>query len=297
MKVFFSVIIPVYNRKHLIKPVIDSVLNQTYTDFELLIIDDGSTDGTGEFISRQYTAPKIKYFFKANEERAAARNFGLQKANGNYAVFLDSDDLMENNYLSSLFDIIHTYPNQGLIAAKYDFIFPNGDKVASPIQPLKEGFYDFNFFLEGNILGCNFCVKLFDFEYKKFPPERELASMEDWLFLLLNTRQHPIFIKDIICVHMQQHEGRSMSQNQMVINARKKATDWILKNMTLSSSEKRKLKTWSHYFCGIHEYLDNNRKKAVNESIDVILLGGLKMKFILLFIKSIIGRKLIRNNQ
>ena len=295
MRVFFSVIIPVYNRKHLIKPVIDSVLNQSYSDFEVLIIDDGSTDHTGEFINRQYSESKIKYFYKVNEERAAARNFGLQKATGNYSVFLDSDDLMESHYLSTLFDIITTYPNQGLIAAKYDFIFPNGDQVPSPMQPLKEGLYDFDFFLQGNVLGCNICLKLFDFEHKKFPPERELASMEDWLFLLLNTRHQPIFIKDIICIHMQEHIGRSMAQNQMVIQARKKATEWILKNMSLSSSEQKKLKTWSYYFCGVHEYLENNRKKALKESINAIRLGGLKWEFFLLFFKSIIGRKLIRN--
>ena len=297
MQVFFSVIVPVYNRRHLIKPVIDSVLNQSYTDFELLLVDDGSTDNVGEFISGQYTDQRIKYFYKKNEERASARNFGLDKTSGNYAVFLDSDDLIESNYLSTLSDIIRTHPDQGMIATKYNFIFPNGDQVPSPMQPLKEGFYYFNFFLQGNVLGCNICLKLFDFDYKRFPPERELASMEDWLFLLLNTRHQPIFIKNIVCVHMQQHEGRSMAQNKVVIKARRNATEWVLKNISLSSSETKKLKTWSHYFCGVHEYLDGNKKKSIEESVQALRLGGLKGKFALLFIKSIVGRKLIRRNK
>jgi GalNAc5-diNAcBac-PP-undecaprenol beta-1,3-glucosyltransferase len=297
MRVFFSVIVPIYNRRHLIKPVIDSVLKQSYTDFELLLVDDGSTDNAGEFISGQYSDQRIKYFYKKNEERAAARNFGLDKASGNYGVFLDSDDLMESNYLSTLVDIIKSHPDQGMIATKYNFIFPNGDQAPSPMQPLKESFYDFNFFLKGNVLGCNICLKLFEFNYKRFPPERELAAMEDWLFLLLNTRLQPIFIKDIVCVHMQQHEGRSMAQNQVVIKARKNATEWVLKNMSLSNLETKKLKTWSHYFCGVHEYLDGNKKKSIGESVQVLRLGGLKGKFVLLFIKAIIGSKLIRRNK
>ncbi len=297
MRVFFSVIIPVYNRRHLIKPVIDSVLNQSYPAFELLLVDDGSTDNTGEFISSQFSDNRIKYFYKSNEERAAARNFGLDKASGNYAVFLDSDDLMESNYLATLTDIIKAHPDQGMIATKYNFIFPNGDEVSSPMQSLEEGFYDFNFFLQGNVLGSNICLKLFDFDYKRFPPERELASMEDWLFVLLNTSLQPIFIKDIICVHMQEHPGRSMTQNQVVIRARRNATEWVLKNMSLSNSEAKKLKTWSHYFCAVHEYLDGNKKKSIQESVQVLRLGGLEGKFVLLFIKTIIGSKLIRRNK
>lgn len=293
MHIFFSVIIPVYNRKHFIKRVIDSVLQQSYTHFELLIIDDGSSDGTGEYIAATYNDKRIKYFFKKNEERGAARNFGLEKAMGDYAVFMDSDDVMENFYLLVLSDIIKEHPGQDFLAAKYDFEFSDGRRAPSTIHTLKEGFYDFKFFLEGNVLACNFCIKIKDAAYKKFPPERELASMEDWLFVLLNTQTRPIFIKDIICVHMKEHEGRSMAQNELVIRARKKATEWIMKHMTLSNTEQKILKTWSHYFCGIHEYVENNKKQAINESLSAMRLGGFNPKFILLFFKSIIGRNLI----
>ena len=295
MQIFFSIIVPVYNRRNLVKTTIDSILAQTYKNFEVIIVDDGSTDNTGDYIKKEVAHPQIRYFYKKNEERAAARNFGLDKASGNYAVFLDSDDLMESNYLSTLADIIRTHPDQGMVATKYNFIFPDGDQVPSPMQPLKEGFYDFNFFLQGNVLGCNICLKLFDFDYKRFPPERELATMEDWLFLLLNTRLQPIFIKDIVCVHMQEHPDRSMAQNQVVIKARRNATEWVLKNMSLSNFEAKELRTWSHYFCGIHEYLDGNRKKGIGETVQALWFGGLKRKFALLFIKAIIGRKLIQN--
>jgi glycosyltransferase involved in cell wall biosynthesis len=295
MRIFFSVVIPVYNRKHLLKPVIDSVLNQAYSDFELLIVDDGSTDNTGEFIANNYNDPRIKYFYKDNEERGAARNFGLQKATGNYAVFLDSDDLMKANYLDTLLEIIKENPAHDFIAAKYNFLYPDGKEVPSPMQSLKEGFYDFNFFLRGNSLSCNFCIKLFGFNYYSFPIERELASMEDWLFVLLNTRNQPIFIKDKVCVHMQQHDDRSMLQNKKVIEARKKATDWALEKFELASSQVKELRTWTHYFCAVHQYLDGSRQQAIKEILSAIRLGGLKYKFIKVFVKAIIGRKLIKS--
>ena len=295
MKVFFSVIVPVYNRRSLLKPVIDSILQQTYRDFELVIVDDGSTDNTGEFITSEYNDQRIKYFFKVNEERGAARNFGIQKANGNYAVFLDSDDLMKTYYLATLAEVIKEHPDYGFIAAKYNFLYPDGKEIASAMQPLKEGFYDFNFFLRGNNLGCNFCIKLVGFNYYSFPPERELASMEDWLFVLLNTRNQPIFIKDKVCVHMQQHDDRSMLQNKKVIEARKNATEWALRKFELASSQVKELRTWTHYFCAVHQYLEANRREAIKEILHAIRLGGGKKKFIKVFAKAIIGRKLIKS--
>jgi len=294
MQVFFSVIIPVYNRKQLIKPVIDSVLKQSYSYFEVLIIDDGSSDNIEEFIAKEYTDERVKYFYKVNGERGAARNFGLEKAKGNYAVFLDSDDLMEGFYLSTLFEIIKEYPTQGFFAAKYNFILPNGKQVPSTINSLKEGFYDFKFFLQGNVLACNFCIKLFDFDYIKFPAERELASMEDWLFVLLNTKNNPIFIKDIVCVHMQEHEGRSMAQNNVVIKARRIATEWALKNMSLTTAEAKILITWSYYFCGVHEYLGGNTKEAMRGVLSAIRSGGVNKKFIMRLTKLLVGEKIIK---
>ncbi|HLF46080.1 MAG TPA: glycosyltransferase family 2 protein, partial [Chitinophagaceae bacterium] len=105
--IFFSVIIPTYNRAHLIKETIDSVLRQTHPHFEIIIVDDGSTDDTKQVIENHFGKDaRVIYFYKQNEERGAARNFGLKQAKGDYAVFLDSDDLMLSPYLETLDKII-----------------------------------------------------------------------------------------------------------------------------------------------------------------------------------------------
>jgi glycosyltransferase involved in cell wall biosynthesis len=88
-----SVVIPTYNREDVISRAIDSVLKQTYTNFEIIIVDDGSTDNTEEVINElQKQHEEIKYFSQDNAGAAVARNHGIRKADGNYIAFLDSDD-------------------------------------------------------------------------------------------------------------------------------------------------------------------------------------------------------------
>ena len=86
-----SVIIPTYNRAYVIKKSIDSVLSQTYSDFELIIVDDGSTDNTKDIIEA-YKDSRIKYVYQENSGACAARNNGVLLAKGEYIAFHDSDD-------------------------------------------------------------------------------------------------------------------------------------------------------------------------------------------------------------
>jgi len=87
-----SVIIPTYNRANFIDVAIKSVLNQSYQDFEIIIVDDGSTDNTEEIV-KNFNDFRINYFFhKFNQGISAARNTGIKACQGKYIAFLDSDD-------------------------------------------------------------------------------------------------------------------------------------------------------------------------------------------------------------
>jgi GalNAc5-diNAcBac-PP-undecaprenol beta-1,3-glucosyltransferase len=292
---FFSIIIPVYNRSHLIGETIDTVLAQTYPDFEIIIVDDGSTENIKKVLDEEYSnESRVKYFRKQNEERGAARNYGLKQANGDYAVFFDSDDFMQPHYLEVLNKIIVENPGIKLLATKYNYD-NNGKKEYDPfLRSLAEGWYDQSLFLKGNILACNYCIRIKDNDFKLFPPERALASMEDWLFLLANLADNKIYIKNEIGVTMRQHDERSMSNNQKVIEARKKALDWALNELELTAAEKKILIARSHYFCGIHQYLDHKGSAAIKEAITAVKIEGLKKQFLVLIMKSIVGRKIIR---
>ncbi len=97
----FSIIIPTYNRAVFLPKAIESVLAQTFPDWELIIVDDGSTDNTREVVS-QYKDERITYIYQENAERSAARNKGIVHAKGEYVCFLDSDDYYLENFLNDL---------------------------------------------------------------------------------------------------------------------------------------------------------------------------------------------------
>lgn len=88
---FFSVVIPCFNRRDLVNATLESVFAQSFTDFEVIVVDDGSTDGTFEMI--EAWTPRVKVIRQANGGAARARNAGLREAVGEYVAFLDSDDL------------------------------------------------------------------------------------------------------------------------------------------------------------------------------------------------------------
>ena len=89
-----SVIIPTYNRALIIKDAIQSVLNQTYSDYEIIVVDDGSTDNTNNVINDfRSRSEKVHYIYQENKGRSAARNLGIRAARGDYVAFLDSDDM------------------------------------------------------------------------------------------------------------------------------------------------------------------------------------------------------------
>lgn len=100
---FFSIIIPCYNRAGIIERPLKSLSIQTFQDFEIIIIDDGSTDNSKEIIAPYLTNSQVNYYYQDNEGVCSARNFGAKKAKGEYLIFLDSDDEVEKNWLNDFF--------------------------------------------------------------------------------------------------------------------------------------------------------------------------------------------------
>lgn len=133
--VFFSIIIPLYNKIRYVKETIRSVQKQTYGNYELLIIDDGSTDGSYELVlnlSKQ--DDKINLFRQNNSGVSIARNNGIKKAKGEYVCFLDADDLWHEDYLETINKAIALYPNTPLLCSGYDVISNNIAKVEKQVN-------------------------------------------------------------------------------------------------------------------------------------------------------------------
>lgn len=102
MNPFFSIIIPTYNRAGLLPVAIESILNQSFKEWELIIVDDGSKDNTRQVVAG-YTDSRIKYIYQDNAERSAARNNGIKNSIGTYICFLDSDDYYRHDRLNRLY--------------------------------------------------------------------------------------------------------------------------------------------------------------------------------------------------
>lgn len=133
-----SVIVPVYNVAGYLEKCVESILCQTYGDFELLLVDDGSTDGSGELADSLATSDdRVRVFHKSNGGLSDARNYGVKFAKGRYITFIDSDDWIEHNYLEFLYsavvdndaDISTCYYNKCVGDRRYSWQEPSDEIV------------------------------------------------------------------------------------------------------------------------------------------------------------------------
>ena len=291
----FTVVIPTYNRAGFIVEAINSVLAQDDTDFEVVVVDDGSTDDTADVVARAFgRVDKVRYMRQENAERSAARNRGIREARGEYVLFLDSDDLMRPNHLSALREVIEARPGVNYLATKFEFI-RNGRVFSAGLESLPEGEYGAEFFLKGDPIGSVFCVRKANPGLKLFEEDRRYATSEDWMFLLQNLVEDKIFIRDKATMLVNDHDQRSMrSDNQEVIKRKLLDKDWIVRNVPLSESQVKVLEAHTYYFCAIHSYLDARRADAVRYVFNSARRGGANTALGVLLAKSLLGRRLVQ---
>ena len=183
-KPFFSVVIPTYNRAGLILKTLNTVLSQTYQSYEIIVVDDASTDDTEQILEPLVRTQKIRYIkHDQNYERAKSRNTGMENAAGDFLTFLDSDDLMYPTNLEDAASFIKANPEvrlfhnlyqlvdeDGRILCKYDF-----PSLADPLQAITGG----NF-----LASMGAFVHRDIFQKYSFDTSSILTGSEDWDFWL-----------------------------------------------------------------------------------------------------------------
>lgn len=132
----FSIVIPTFNRSKFIGGAIKSVLAQTYGNWELIVVDDGSTDNTKEVVL-SFNDSRIRYIYQDNAERSAARNRGIKESVGIWVCFLDSDDEYLPNHLSVMTKLIDTNKSNNGMYASGIFRVNNGTRIKHPLLNLK----------------------------------------------------------------------------------------------------------------------------------------------------------------
>lgn len=279
--IFFSIVIPTYNRADFIGKTVESLLNQEYKNFEIIVIDDGSTDNTKEVISK-FENPKVKYFYKKNEERGAARNFGVKQSKGDYINFFDSDDIAYVNHLNVACQTIQENESPEVFALNYDITDPNLKPVrSSPI------FKNINRqLIRGNLLSCNGVFIQQNVALKNaFSEDRDLSASEDYLLWLKLASLYKIIGINIKTSTIIEHEDRSvLNTNKKKLIVRKKLMlNYAIKDPDITKYYSNKinvLRENTYSYISLHLAMSKNKKESIK-----FLGKALNSRFLFIFSK------------
>ncbi|MDE7180991.1 MAG: glycosyltransferase family 2 protein [Muribaculaceae bacterium] len=128
-----SVVIPLYNKEKQILTTLQSVWCQTFTDYEVIVVDDGSTDGSVAVVE-SVTDPRLRLLRQENGGVSGARNHGIAAARGEYVALLDGDDEWHPEFLEQITDLIQRYPECDVFASDYEFRKPDGTRVPTVVR-------------------------------------------------------------------------------------------------------------------------------------------------------------------
>lgn len=234
-----SIVIPTYNRADLLRRALDSVITQTFTDWEIVLVDDGSTDGT-EGLAAEYRrrlGDRLRYVQRENGGCGRARNTGIDRARGRFVAFLDSDDEFLPHKLARQMELFDLRPELGLVYGDYSFVDYEGvrhESVFDEISPLARE-------VPHTEIAPGLCVchgSLFDTLIRgyfvativgmvrrevlgdaiRFPSDRAYA--EEWLFYLHVARACPAgFVNEPLCLH--HHVAGSLARTDRGRNVRR----------------------------------------------------------------------------
>jgi len=151
---FFSVITPLYNKENYIEATIKSVLNQTFDDFEIVIVDDGSTDSSLKILS-QIKNSKINILVQENQGPSVARNKAIENAKGKYIAPLDADDIWHEDHLAELKNLIDSFPKAG--------VFCNNYKVKLNKNLIRNAHFNFDFGIDHLIIPDFFDANIYNY--------------------------------------------------------------------------------------------------------------------------------------
>jgi glycosyltransferase involved in cell wall biosynthesis len=265
--ILFSIIIPTYNRASFIEKTIRSVLHQTYQNFELIIVDDGSTDNT-ETIVKNIESKKIRYFKIENSERGFARNFGTKHSSGDYVTFLDSDDILLPKHFSNAMESIVKYEHPPFLHLGYEIVNSN-EKLLFKVDALKND--DIHFLIRGNSLSCNGCFLRTDISRNfLFNEDRNLSGSEDWELWFRVLANHGIKTDNRISSRMYNHDSRSvvlsLGQEKKLVLRKELALTYAFKDPKVQECYGKhyaEIDAFGDSYIALHLALLHNTKRSI----------------------------------
>lgn len=181
-----SVIVPTYNQAKYIDETINSILNQTYQDFEIIIVNDGSTDNTLEVLEKYKSDNRIRVITQANKKLPGALNTGLKNCSGEFITWISSDSYYHPKAFEVMLKNLKENPHVGLISTHFK-IFGNREEV---IQN-EIGIYNLEQMKIGNYVGCCFLFRRECYEKVGYYDET-LECVEDWDYIIRISQYWPL---------------------------------------------------------------------------------------------------------
>lgn len=212
MKPLISVIIPVYNRESKIHIALDSLINQTFQDFEVVIVDDGSVDRTAQVIEKYTnTDSRFKYIYQKNAGVSSARNKGIEKAKGIYISFLDSDDYYESTFFEKMYSKIKE-KKADVCYCSYFNVTPKGKSPCKTI--FKEGDILIDYILgKVKIHTTSWLIKkdvinLYDIQ---FPPNVSWGEDVEFFSEVLSKTKNVCCVKEFLTYYVRKGDESNLS--------------------------------------------------------------------------------------
>lgn len=295
-----SIIVPVYNTGAKLKKCLDSLVNQTIKDIEIIIINDGSTDNSEEIIKeyiKEYKeqieansnedAVKIEFYSKENEGIAKTRNYGIEKANSDYILFVDSDDYIDKKLVEKLLPYIEQ--NIDLIKFKLQRVNENGEileKTDGPVFEKTTGQDGFNKLYSQDVLLDSPCVYLI---------KKELFKKNNFTFK--RTYHEDFGLIPLVIV-----SAKDIVSTPYYLYSYVQSSNSLMRNDDYNKTLKRIEDVWFHYDNAMKQIDKMNLEKTTKENIKIYYTNAVILKIYELkeeeqkqFIKEIKKRKMYKN--
>jgi glycosyltransferase involved in cell wall biosynthesis len=299
-----SVIIPTYNYAQFLGETIQSVLDQSYTNFELIVVDDGSTDNTREVVGSLKDS-RIRYIYQKNSGASSARNTGIKASAAEYVTFLDSDDIWLPENLELKVKLLDSRPDISLVCSNA-LVFNNGtgaiigrlwhdqngahanfDAVKVAREPLKEFLYHgFFVIIEATMIRREVFSKIGCFD-------ESLPTYEDWDLIIRILQHFSIEIIDMPLLKIRRHFTNLSGNPENVYQGAVTAINKAICSGSFSGVELKLLKqrlARAYFRYGRCALLDNNKSKAKEALITSIKHNPWNIKFYIYLLFTFLGK-------
>lgn len=276
-----SVIIPTYNRAKFISETLESVFSQTFTDYEVIVVDDGSTDNTIQILANYGDRLRV-ISLEENTGPSVSRNIALRAAQGEFIALLDSDDLWYPNMLATTVDYLEHNPNTDLVCGAWDIIDETGRVITPTNKPSNFQARLQTDFLRVIALGNIFLVHALLIRRKCFECcgcfDPQLKATVDWdLWIRMAMHDHKVDMIDVPVAHYRRHSGCITRDPQRMLHASEQVLSKLFSNEQFASRladlrEHAYIQTWltiaTYYYEG---GITSERRRFVQMAQDLYL--------------------------